>query len=182
MHEGWVKEQLDVAKFSGIYGKMAHEVNELIQSRIAINRRLIGIVNQYAKGDFSVDMDVLPGETIVITEIMDNAKKTFLDVNNEIKMLAEAGAKGDFSKRSDADRFEFMFNGILTNLNNLMETCDVGFNDVLRVANALAQGDLTQTIDKDYPGTFGEAIVGMNSIVENLKGLVGDIKRFHRQH
>ncbi|MGZ5013854.1 MAG: methyl-accepting chemotaxis protein, partial [Methylobacter sp.] len=135
-----------------------------------------GIVNQYAKGDFSVDMDVLPGETIVITEIMDNAKKTFLEVNNEIKMLAEAGAKGDFSKRSDADRFEFMFNGILTNLNNLMATCDVGFNDVLRVANALAQGDLTQSIDKDYPGTFGEAVVGMNSIVENLKSLVGDIK------
>lgn len=174
--QGWVKEQLDVSKFSGIYGKMAHEVNELIQSRIAINRRLIGIVSQYAKGDFSIDMDVLPGETIVITEIMNNAKNTFLEVNNEIKMLAEAGAKGDFSKRSDADRFEFMFKGILTNLNNLMKTCDVGFNDILCVANALAQGDLTQTINKDYPGTFGEAIVGMNSIVGNLKDLVGDIK------
>ncbi|MFU8790327.1 MAG: methyl-accepting chemotaxis protein [Methylobacter sp.] len=174
--QGWVKEQLDVSKFSGIYGKMAHEVNELIQSRIAINRRLIGIVSQYAKGDFSMDMDVLPGETVVITDIMNHAKKTFLDVNNEIKMLAEAGAKGDFSRRSDADRFEFMFKGILTNLNNLMETCDIGFNDVLRVANALAQGDLTRTIDKDYPGTFGEAIGGMNNIVENLKSLVGDIK------
>ncbi|MFA6053326.1 MAG: HAMP domain-containing protein, partial [Methylobacter sp.] len=174
--EGWVKEQLDVAKFPGIYGKMAHEVNELIQSRIAINRRLISIVNQYAKGDFSMDMDVLPGETIAITKIMDSAKKTFLDVNNEIKMLVEAGAKGDFSKRSDADRFEFMFKGILTNFNNLMETCDVGFNDVLRIANTLAQGDLTQTIDKDYPGTFGEVTVGMNGIVKNLKGLVGDIK------
>ena len=174
--EGWVKEQLDAAKFSGTYGKMAHQVNELIQSRIAINRKLIGIVNQYAKGDFSMDMDILPGETIAITKIMDDAKKTFLDVNNEIKMLVEAGAKGDFSKRSDADRFEFMFKGILSNLNKLMETCDVGFNDVLRVANALAQGNLSQTIDKDYPGTFGEVITGMNSIVENLKNLVGNIK------
>ncbi len=174
--QGWVKEQLDASKFSGIYGKMAHEVNELIQSRIAINRKLIGIVSQYAKGDFSIDMDVLPGETVVITEIMNNTKMTFLDVNNEIKMLVDAGAKGDFSMRSHADRFEFMFKEILTNLNSLMETCDVGFNDVLHVANALAQGDLTQTIDKHYPGTFGAAVVGMNSIVENLKSLVGDIK------
>jgi methyl-accepting chemotaxis protein len=174
--EGWVKEQLDVSTFSGIYAKMAHEVNELIQSHIAINRKLLGIVTQYAKGDFSIDMDILPGETIAITETMSSAKKTFLDINNEIRMLAEAGAKGDFSKRSDADRFEFMFREILTNFNNLMETCEVGFNDVLRVANALSQGDLTQSIDKDYPGTFGEAIVGMNNIVENLKGLVGDIK------
>ncbi len=174
--EGFVKEQLDVAKFPGTYGKMAHEVNDLIQSRIAINRRLIGIVAQYAKGDFSSDMEVLPGETIVITETMDRVKKAFLDVNNEIKMLAEAGAKGDFSKRTHANRFEFMFKEILTNLNNLVETCDVGFNDVLRVANALIQGDLTQTITKDYPGLFGQTKDGINRTVENLKSLVGEIK------
>jgi methyl-accepting chemotaxis protein len=174
--QGWVKEQLDSSTFSGIYGKIAYEINDLIQSRILINRKLIGIVSQYSKGDFSMDMDVLPGETIAITEIMDNAKKTFLAVNNEIKMLAEAGAQGDFSKRSEADKFEFMFKGILTNLNNMMETCEVGFNDVLHVADALAQGDLTQTIDKDYPGTFGDVIVGMNGIGENLKTMLGNIK------
>ncbi|HEY8220135.1 MAG TPA: methyl-accepting chemotaxis protein, partial [Methylobacter sp.] len=174
--EGFVKEQIDAAKFPGIYGKMADEVNELIQSRIAINRRLIGIVAQYAKGDFSNDMDVLPGETIVITKTMDSVKKAFLDVSNEIKVLAEAGAQGDFSKRTHADRFEFMFKGILTDLNNLIETCDVGFNDVLRVANALSQGDLTQTITKDYPGLFGQTKDGINGTVENLKHLVGDIK------
>jgi methyl-accepting chemotaxis protein len=174
--EGWVKEQLDVSKFSGTYAKMALEVNELIQSRITINRKLLGLVTQYAKGDFSIDMDILPGETILITETMNNAKKTFLDVNNEIKTLVEAGAKGDFSKRSNADSFEFMFKGILNNFNNLMETCEVGFNDVLRVANALSEGDLTQSIDKDYPGTFGKVITGMNTVVENIKVLVGDVK------
>ncbi|MGZ5049686.1 MAG: methyl-accepting chemotaxis protein [Methylobacter sp.] len=174
--QGWVKEQLNVEKFPGTYGKMAEEVNELIQSRIAINRKLITIVSQYAKGDFSADMDQLPGETATITRIMDETKKTFLDVNNEIKMLAEAGAKGDFSKRSDAGRFEFMFKEILTNFNQLFETCDAGFNDVLHIANAVAQGDLTQTIARNYPGAFGEVIAGMNRIVENLKHLVGDIK------
>jgi methyl-accepting chemotaxis protein len=174
--EGWVKEQLDPSKFSGRYSEMANQVNELIQSRIAINRKLITLVSQYAKGDFSKDMDVLPGETIVITEVMNNAKQTFLSVNNEIKILVEAAATGDFSKRTDVNQFEFMFKSILTNLNKLMETCDVGFNDILHVANALSQGDLTQTIDTNYPGTFGEVVAGMNNIVENLKTLVGDIK------
>jgi methyl-accepting chemotaxis protein len=121
-------------------------------------------------------MDVLPGETIIITEAMHSVKRSFLDVNNEIEMLAEAGAKGDFSKRSDIDRFEFMFKEILTNFNSLMETCDVSFNDILRVANAMAQGDLTQIIIKDYPGLFGQTKDGINGTVENLKGLVGEIK------
>ncbi|TRW96394.1 methyl-accepting chemotaxis protein [Candidatus Methylobacter oryzae] len=174
--QGWVKEQLNSSSFPGVYSTIAAEINDLIQSRIRINRKLIDIVARYSKGDFSVDMDVLPGETVVITEIMQESKKTFLAVNNEIKMLAEAGAQGDFSKRTHPDKFEFMFKGILSNLNHLMETCDAGFNEVLHVAGALAQGDLTQTIDKSYPGTFGEVIAGMNNIVENLKGLIGNIK------
>jgi methyl-accepting chemotaxis protein len=174
--EGWVKERLDASKFSGAYSRMADEINELIQSHAAINRKLLAIVTQYAKGDFSMDMDLLPGETRIITETMDSAKRTFLEVNNEIRILVEAGAQGDFSKRSDADRFEFMFKEILTNLNSLMATCDVGFNDVLRVAGALAQGDLTQTITRDYPGALGAMKNGVNNTVENLKEMVGAIQ------
>jgi methyl-accepting chemotaxis protein len=174
--EGWVKEQLDPLKFSGTYSRMAQEINELIQSRIAINRKLLGIVTQYAKGDFSMDMDVLPGETLVITETMNNAKQTFLKVNNEIKLLVAAGAQGDFSKRTQADRFEFMFKDILNDLNTLMETCDVGFNDVLRVSDALAQGDLTQTITRDYPGALGAMKTGVNSTILNLEEMVTAIQ------
>jgi methyl-accepting chemotaxis protein len=148
---------------------MADEINELIQSHTAINRKLLTIVTQYAQGDFSMDMDLLSGETRVITETMDSAKRTFLEVNNEIRMLVEAGAQSDFSKRSDADRFEFMFKGILSNLNNLMATCDVGFNDVLRVADALAQGDLTQTITRDYPGALGAMKNGVTALSKILK-------------
>ena len=174
--EGMVKEQLEVSQFPGTYGKMSHQVNELVQSRITINRKIISIVAQYAKGDFSVDMDVLPGESVIITETMNSVKKAFIDVNSEIKMLAEAGARGDFTKRSDANRFEFMFKGILTDLNSLVETCDIGFNDVLRVAKGMAQGDLTQAITKDYPGLFGQTKEGINGTVDSLKGLVGEIK------
>ncbi len=174
--QGMVKEQIDTTHFSGTYGKMSHQVNELVQSRITINRKIISIVGQYAKGDFSVDMDVLPGESVIITETMNSVKKAFLEVNNEIKTLAEAGAKGDFSKRTDADRFEFMFKGILTDLNSFVETCDIGFNDVLRVAKSMAQGDLTQSITSDYPGLFGQTKDGINGTVESLKGLVSEIK------
>lgn len=173
---GNVKEQLDVSKFSGTYARMAQDMNELIQSRITINRQILDIISQYAKGDFSVDMEVLPGETVVITNTMNSIKQALLAINNEIKALAQAGANGDFSKRANADNFEFMFRDMLNDLNKLLTTCDTGFNDVLRVSNSLARGDLTQTITNNYPGTFGKVKEGINSTVENLQALVDEIK------
>jgi len=80
----------------------------------------------------------------------------------DISQRVKAEGRGDLAKLKD-------------NINLSLDELSV-LSDIARIASALSKGDLTQTIDKDYPGTFGEVIVGMNSIVENLKDLVGDIK------
>ncbi len=174
--EGWIKEQIDDTKFQGTYGKMAREINELVNSHIAVKMKVVEVISQYAKGDFARDMDRLPGDKAKITAAMDAVKQALLDISNQIKMLAEAGAQGDFGKRGEAERFEFIFRDMLRDMNTLIDTCDVGFNDVMRVAQALAKGDLTQSITKDYPGVFGQTKDAMNGTVSNLKELVGQIK------
>ncbi|TAN68113.1 MAG: chemotaxis protein [Methylobacter sp.] len=174
--EGWIWEEIDATQFPGTYGRMAHDINALVRSHLDVNMQVVKIISQYAKGDFSLDMDRLPGDKAKITEAIDNVKKTLFEISSEIDVLAAAGAKGDFSKRADTSRFEFMFKDILTDFNTLIATCDVGFGDILNVTNAMAQGDMTQTIDKDYPGTFGAVITGINATGEHLKNLVGEIK------
>ena len=53
---------------------------------------------------------------------------------------------------------------------------DDAFKDIAHVTNAMARGDLTQTVDKSYPGRFGEVIDGINATGEHLKSLVSEIK------
>ena len=174
--EGWISAKIDENKFQGVYKTLAHNTNELAQSHIDVKMEIIDIVAQYSRGNFEPNMSQLPNEKAKITSTMDAVKNAFLAVNTEIEKLAVAGAQGDFSKRVDAKKFEFMFESLLNHLNIYIETCDVGFNDVLRVSNALAEGDLTQSITKDYPGVFGQAKTGMNAIAENLKQLMEGIK------
>lgn len=174
--DGWIGEQIDVSKFRGTYATMAQELNTLVRSHIDVKMQVVDVISRYAQGDFSVDMARLPGDKAKITDAIDDVKQTLFDVVSEIKTLAEAGAQGDFSKRSDAGRFNYLFKDILMDFNSLIGTCDSGFNDILRVSNAMAQGDMTQTIDKIYPGTFGAVIAGMNETGDNLKSLVTEIK------
>jgi len=174
--EGWIWEVMDADRYPGTYGRMARDINTLVSSHINVKMQVVKIISQYANGDFSLDMDRLPGDKAKITEAIDNIKQTLLDVSNEIDTLAAASAKGDFSKRADTSSFEFMFKDILTNLNSLVETCDCGFKDILSVTNAMAKGDMTHTIDKDYPGTFGEVIEGINATGIHLESLVSEIK------
>jgi methyl-accepting chemotaxis protein len=172
--EGWISEQIDVSKFRSTYATMAHEINTLVRSHIDVKMQVVDIISRYAQGDFSVDMARLPGDKAKITQAIDDVKQTLFEVASEIKNLAETGARGDFSRRSNAGRFHYMFKDILTDLNTLIGTCDSGFTDILRVSNAMAMGDMTQIIDKSYPGTFGAVIAGMNETGYNLKTLVTD--------
>ena len=173
---GIISYHMNTDKFKGTYSQIAHEINHLVQSHIDVKMQVVDVVSQYARGNFKPDMERLPGEKAKISGAVDAVKKSLLDINNEISAIAAASSQGDFSKRSNAENFEFTFKEMLTHLNELVETCETGFSDVLRIANALAQGDLTQTITKDYPGTFGKAKDAMNGTVDNLKALVGEIK------
>jgi len=174
--DGMISELMWADAFPGTFGKMAHQINNLVSSHIDVKMRVVEVISEYAKGNFSVDMDRLPGEKGKITNAIDNVKNTLLNVSNELKALCDSGAAGDFSKRCDTKKYEFVYKDIMTNFNHLLETCDTGFNDVLRVSQALAKGDLTQTITRDYPGTFGAVKTSINTTVENLKDMVGGIQ------
>ncbi|HSI58965.1 MAG TPA: methyl-accepting chemotaxis protein, partial [Ideonella sp.] len=48
-------------------------------------------------------------------------------------------------------------------------------NDVVRVMGAMAQGDLTRTIDKPYQGSFGEMKEYVNNTVDKLSQVVTEV-------
>ncbi|MEI7842606.1 MAG: methyl-accepting chemotaxis protein, partial [Gallionellaceae bacterium] len=95
----------------------------------------------------------------------------------EIKNIVEdAAIRGSFSTKMDMAGKVGYTKTLSELLNQLSDVTDTGLRDVMRVAGALADADLTQTITKDYPGLFGQTSEGVNATVENLKKLVDEIK------
>ena len=95
----------------------------------------------------------------------------------EIDSIVYSGADcGDFSvKMSMHDKIGYG-KRLAELINQLFETTKHSLTDILRVAEALAKGDLTQTITEDYVGAFAATKIGMNLTVENLKNLIGEIQ------
>lgn len=93
----------------------------------------------------------------------------------EIEVIVDAAVQGDFSKKIDLSNKSGFGNKICGLLNQLSQTTEVGLNDVMRVTNALAAGDLTQKITEDYPGVFGKTKNGVNNTVDSLTRIVGEI-------
>ena len=173
--KGQLTARLDPTQYPGTFGEMASQVNTLIDDYINVIDQTIFIIGRYSKGNFDQDMPNLAGEKQQITRSVAEVKSALLAISNDIHRLSAAGAAGDFKVRTDPTQYQYVFRTMLENLNLLIETCDDGFSNILGVSEALAKGDLTQTITKEYPGTFGRTQHGVNQTVLTLRKVIGEV-------
>ncbi|HEY0504573.1 MAG TPA: methyl-accepting chemotaxis protein, partial [Lysobacter sp.] len=174
---GEIDRRLRSDDFPGAYGQMAGEVNTLVDSHIQVNTRAIEIVASYARGDLSHDMDRLPGQKARITDAVDSVKNGMNAFNAEIRALVDAAVAGDFSKRGDASRFEFVYHDVVQSLNQLMGTAEEGLHEVGTLLAAVADGDLNRRVEVELPGQFGRLASDANRTVDQLAQIVGQIRQ-----
>ncbi|KTF29339.1 chemotaxis protein, partial [Xanthomonas translucens pv. translucens] len=155
---------------------MVRDSNALVAAHIAVKLRLAQIMGRYAIGDFSEDMDRLPGEKAVLTETMDTVKQNLTAMNREIGQLSTAAAAGDFSVRGDAERFQYDFRVMVDSLNQLMATADGNLESLSTMLQAIAAGDLTERMHGDFNGVFARMRDDANTTAEQLATIVGGIQ------
>ena len=97
-------------------------------------------------------------------------------VEKEVADLVAAAASGDFSQRLDKSGKDGFFLQLAEGINRLVETSERGMHDVARVLKALSQGDLTQRIEGDYQGLFGQLKDDTNATSERLSEIVTQIR------
>ncbi|RRN80250.1 methyl-accepting chemotaxis protein [Pseudoxanthomonas sp. SGD-10] len=169
--------RMDESAFPGDYGHMVRETNELVGAHVQVQKRLIEVMQHYAAGDLSVDMDRLPGEKAAITEAMDATKANLAAINAEIRHLAAAAAAGDFSQRGDESRFKQDFRAMVAGLNRLMDTTEGNLAQLSALLQAIAGGDLAVRMEGHYEGVFAQMRDAANTTVHNLTAIVGRIQQ-----
>jgi methyl-accepting chemotaxis protein len=97
-------------------------------------------------------------------------------VEMEVNTLVEAAAAGNFNERIKIEGKDGFFLKLADGLNTLVTTAEKGLNDVARVLGAIAKGDLTERINADYSGTFGELKNYCNETTGSLTTMLGEIR------
>ncbi len=97
-------------------------------------------------------------------------------IEREVSTVVAAAAAGDLATRMDSAGKTGFFALLANNLNALIEKVDQGIREIRSVLGALAQGDLSRTIDVRMDGVFGEMKSDTNATVERLREIVGQIQ------
>ncbi len=109
-----------------------------------------------------------------ITQWLDRTQE--IASEKEVSAIVAAAVDGDLSGRVSLDGKAGFFANLSAAMNQLLDTSEGVMGDTAKALEALAQGDLTYRISRDYRGVFGEVKRSANTTAENLTRVMGEVR------
>jgi methyl-accepting chemotaxis protein len=109
-----------------------------------------------------------------ITQWLDRTEE--IASEQEVSAIVNAAAHGDLSGRVDMTGKSGFFGNLSTAMNQLLDVSEGVMHDTAKALAALAEGDLTHRITRDYDGLFGQVKASANSTSENLTRVIGEVR------
>jgi|GEM_PF-286614 len=98
------------------------------------------------------------------------------DAQGQVESMISDAISGMLDSRINTAEYAGFMKGLGDNINSLMDAIVEPINEAINVAQALSDGDLSQTMDGEYAGEFLALADAMNGSIENLNNMVTEIR------
>ena len=172
---GDIDVMIDAARYQADFKTMAQGINAMVAGHIGVKKKAMACVAEFGRGNFNAPLDQFPGKKAFINETIEQVRANLKALIEDGDRLIEAAAAGKLEVRADLTRHQGDFARIVAGLNGTLDVVAGPINDLKRVLAALAEGDLTATVDKSYSGAFGEMKDYANNTVLKLSMIIGEV-------
>ncbi|MBT3722238.1 MAG: hypothetical protein HOM14_11540 [Gammaproteobacteria bacterium] len=131
------------------------------------------IAKQIADGSLQINTNE-GSMTGIYAAIMTMQKKLSEVIEKEIQNIVNAARNGDLSKRVEISNKSGFYKSLGEGINDLVDSSEAIITDTGRVFSSLSQGDLNQTITRNYQGSFNQLKDDANTTISKLKKVIED--------
>jgi methyl-accepting chemotaxis protein len=175
--KGEIDARIDNSKFEGAYRKMADGVNILIGSEVDEKKKIVEVIGEYGKGNFTIEMPKLPGKKIFINQNLDLIKKNMESINHEIHTLIEATLRGELSIRGNSSKFEFAFyRDLVDGINKTLDALVSPMQEITLVLSEMAKGNLKVKANGLYKGDHAIVANALNETISSFNSVLLEIQ------
>lgn len=97
-------------------------------------------------------------------------------IETEVQEVVDRALQGDLGSRISLEGKQGFFGSLSSSMNQLVEIAEQIVGDTSRVVGAMSKGNLTETIERDYKGSFLMLKDDVNATIHQLTEVVGNIQ------
>ena len=163
------------SRVDGSYSKLLQGINEALDAFSNPVKEAMRMLDEYAKGNLTMEMRELPGEQIKLSNTLNTIRNNLLALINECNMLIDGAIKGNLRIRGDISKFHGDYALIIKGINETLDAIIKPLNVSAEYVGSIARGDIPRRITETYYGDFNEIKNNLNRCIDNMKSLLSDI-------
>ncbi|MFH0968431.1 MAG: hypothetical protein V1862_12180, partial [Methanobacteriota archaeon] len=164
-------------KFTGVYRTMAEGINEQVGDHIGVKKQIVKIIRHFGDGDFSVEMEQLPGKKAFITHDVNQFRDRILDLFKTVEILTLASTDGKLSTRADSSAFEGDWKKLIGGINKMLDAILLPIGEGNRILSQISDGKIDELIVQTYQGDHERMKIAVNNVAIVLQDLEKEISR-----
>ncbi|UNI19372.1 Histidine kinase [Purpureocillium takamizusanense] len=177
--EGRLGGQATVHDVQGTWRNLTENVNYMAMNLTTQVREIAKVTTAVAKGDLTKKISVeARGEILelknTINQMVDRLGTFALEVS---KVAREVGTEGTLGGQAQVSNLEGKWKDLTENVNTMASNLTVQVRSISAVTQAIANGDMSQTIDVEANGEIQVLKVTINNMVGRLSSFCYEVQR-----
>ena len=173
-NRGDIDVVIAVDQFQGEYRSLAQAINDMVGGHIAVKKKAMACVNEFANGNFDAALERFPGKKAFINETIERLRSNIKTFIAEMNRMSDEHNRGDIDVRIPVDGFEGAFQAMARGVNNMV----AGHIEVKKKAMAciaeFGKGNFEAPLER-FPGKKAFINETIEQVRANLKRLIADI-------
>jgi HAMP domain-containing protein/signal transduction histidine kinase/CheY-like chemotaxis protein len=185
--EGRTKRRLS-RTYRGGWGDYGNAVNGLIGQLSSHGNEVARVVEAVARGDFSQAIDLegeeapLRGDFLRSARTVNEMVKQLSSLTTEVTRVArEVGIEGKLGAQAQVQGVSGGWRELTDSVNLMASNLTTQVREIARVTTAVAQGDLTKTINIEVRGEIEHLKHTINTMVGQLSAFADEVTRVARE-
>ncbi|KAI0804595.1 histidine kinase [Irpex lacteus] len=177
--QGSLGGQAHVPDVEGVWLELTRNVNRMCANLTNQVRSIAKVTTAVAKGDLSQKIDIeVEGEMLTLKETVNKMVDQLNGFASEVTRVAqEVGTQGILGGQAVVQGAEGMWEFLTLNVNSMARNLTDQVRSISEVTKAVANGDLTKTVDVDVQGEMLELKTTVNQMVFRLSTLAKEVTR-----
>jgi len=168
--EGKLGGQAEISGAAGTWKDLTDNVNTLANNLTNQVRNIATVASGIASGDLTQKVTVdAQGEVLQLKETINGMVDNLNRLAAEVSRVAQvAGTEGKLSERAQVEGVAGSWKGIVDTLNSLLDSIANPVQEVIRLAVALSEGNLSQRMTMEVRGDMKTLSDALNKSFEDL--------------
>jgi methyl-accepting chemotaxis protein len=161
-------------KFEGGYRVMAKGVNDMVFGHIAVKKKAMACLAEFAAGNFDAPLEKFPGKKVFINETIELLRRNSKALVADANVLSKAAVEGKLATRADASKHQGDFRKIVQGVNETLDAVIGPLNVSADYVDKISKGNIPPKITDTYNGDFNTIKGNLNQCIDAVNRMVSD--------